>query len=832
MHRSYFFALLLIAFIAAMRVSAQETQSADVHEGVLFEVAFGVVWPASIEKELPKPFRLCITSRQAGAVTVEYGPRGSRTSESYDVAAQSTTIIPIPTSAAKSTTEGGVEATGITVMATSPITVITQVNYENNRNAILHYPVATWGRGYHTFNYKQDRYGPEGNAYYRPGQIVVVASQDSTLVTFTSPVAIRAKGLLNDTVTAKKPVTMMLMAHETLTLLSKINVYDYSWLGTDLTGTQIVSTKPVAVLAGHTKSQVGYYSDVLPYAGIFKEVSSFIRTGFCQSMLPDDFADTAFVTVPLIYNGGRFETPDTDDHEPLGDMIRVLALQNNTIVRRTKADGTGLLSVDTLNAGQVYDEWAADSAYRWITSKPCHVMQYGKSWFSFVQSTERMFMPTMMVIPGLSRWVHDGAFAAPVGIDNFLSVVVRTADTAAIQFNNRVLADSVDFTPIMGTDLSCVSMPIDTGSYTVRSTSPKVAFMGWSYGSIDSKRQGGSYGRPIAVNLPRPCADSIAFEVMSTPSAYIGKATLSSPASCSKFSSHEIVSSKNAIADSLTVSNDTIVYYLARLSADSVGQVQLRFVTTSGTVLQRTLNLSMNSATRREVKLLYTVRTSKIERACRVTITTLNPIPTDITHCLVTISYDSTRLRPEDAFEQDTTIGHRRYTTYRVNLSTHDANKDIAFFEYTAIGSPLTIHQPTLDSVVWYQGTILRTNVSSSITTTVIDDDTVSTDVSGDLSHSANTTDCDFIEVIPQPVHDVFTIAFGKGLQRGFVTEAEAPISLRLYDMNGVVVADFSDRIASEHGTVTVSTSRFAAGVYLLQVQNGSASCSRRVIIE
>ncbi|MDZ4746194.1 MAG: hypothetical protein SGJ05_09360 [bacterium] len=68
--------------------------------------------------------------------------------------------------------------------------------YQGNGNRTRYFPVETWGKAYRVFSAPQDEYNVSPNLQRRAGQIVVVASENSTVVTIKSPVAIAANAAI------------------------------------------------------------------------------------------------------------------------------------------------------------------------------------------------------------------------------------------------------------------------------------------------------------------------------------------------------------------------------------------------------------------------------------------------------------------------------------------------------------------------------------------------------------------------------------------------------------------------------------------------------------
>ncbi|MDZ4746195.1 MAG: hypothetical protein SGJ05_09365 [bacterium] len=289
---------------------------------------------------------------------------------------------------------------------------------------------------------------------------------------------------------------------------------------------------------------------ILPPTGFFASSAHFIRNNFYQVLMPDEFADTTFVTIPMLYTADR--------RSQVENWVRILALEDGTVVSRMNVAGTAYVQVAVINAGKYYTDTSLTRATRWRTSKPAHVMQYGKS-FAFLlppdgvppsgvppdgvppsgvppsgvppsgvppggvppsgtllkgselaqgHPTVVAGMPTMMVVPGVSRWIHGGAFYAPEGMDNFVSVVMKSADVGYVRLDGALIPGN-KLLEIAGTDLVYASSEIGAGDHRVSDSGASSLVMAWSYGSLDGLAQGRAYGEPLGVATVRACLDTI-----------------------------------------------------------------------------------------------------------------------------------------------------------------------------------------------------------------------------------------------------------------------------------------------------------------------------------
>jgi hypothetical protein len=503
----------------------------ELTEGTAYVVAFPQLWVVPTEKPLPTPMQIVITGRTKARVTLTSPgqpdlPAFERT---VDVEPGRATRVPVPDSY-MSTRAGERVRNAITVRATAPVSVYTTMAWNGGGELARHLPVTAWGKEYRTFNLYQDRFGVGSSVKHRPAQILVIAQQDSTTVTYTPTVTTEA-GAHAASVSKGGSGTIVLQQGQTFLIKAEIDPYRSKDLSTDLSGTLIRSDKPIAVVSGHTKGAIMRMPEMMPPSGMFWVDAHFVRNGIHEALLPTSMAGTEFVTVPMLYTIKRVTgngIPEYGIDDDRGDVIRIVALEDNTDIRCSRQDGTTDVFVRKLRRGEVHTEPVQQFAARWTTSKPALMMQYGKSYARLIPPASlkgedavqghpvvESGMPCMLNVPSVDRWTSTAAFDAPEGLDNFLSVVCKISDASKIVIDgNTPITDIVGgVRPINGTDYGYVRTTIPAGTHIVASTEPNVVFGAWSYGSLDGLTQGRAYGAALTVRLHTACeSDSIVIQ--------------------------------------------------------------------------------------------------------------------------------------------------------------------------------------------------------------------------------------------------------------------------------------------------------------------------------
>ncbi len=847
MNRRPLFISLIVLFTLCVTMQAQPiTNSTSMNEGVHFEVAFGVVWPVATEKPLPQPLLLIISSRYATKVTVFSASDLGGINKTYTIAANNVLRVEIKVPYL-SPTAGGKRSNVISITSEAPVSVATYIAYAGNGTMTLQYPVETWGTSYHVFSNPQDEYGANTYIQRRPGQIVVVAAEDNTLITIQSPIRI-AKSSDNGPIVPNTPKILQLMAHETLTVLGEIDSTKSHTASTDLTGTRITSTKPIAVLSGHTKGAIGIKYPLLPPTGMFASEAHFIRNCYSQAILHDGFADTSFVTVPMLYTSTRI-TSGTEVAP--ADVVRILSIQNGTLVRRSRMDGTGYMNVATLDSGKYFTDTLVTSAYRWTCSKPALVTQYGKSYAKVLPpggappTTGRKVsndvlghptvvsgMPTMMVVPGESQWVERATFYAPSGMDNFLSIVMKSEDTSSILVDGKTIIAPA-LAPIPGTPLAYARIAIPEGNHHV-TTAPSAKFMAWNHGSLDGLAQGRAYSHPVGMSSVGKCADSIVVRIDRYQQYARARANIDTSTDCSSILRYEVLASKNAYIDSVDfqIGNaDSIAIFVLPTKPDSAGTLTVRFTSTSGRYVDADLYAPpVPPAPRVRHHVLLQIQAAKRYDTIVASVILDSAIDTRFTQCFVTMQYDTRSIRRVTPFTVDSTTGTVHKTSFTMPITNHTTGSLIGAVAFV-YQTPDSSIFPRITSIVWLEGSTPQSNVDNIFRTVVIDTlpDTTQVGVDNDTPSDGQSLT---LALSPQPAHDNVSITYRMGQQGAALRAASGAPTLRIYDYRGVLVMELSDKLLGEEGTVVVNARALVRGVYVVRLSNGGATCVSRLVVE
>lgn len=530
-------ALILMALACIGNATANDTKTSEkrgtmvLSEGRRYMVAFPQVWASPSEQPLAQPMMLLISSRTKTKVRVMTPSainEGPRMDKEYTL--EPNKVLKVPISVAYMNTQSETKTGfGIAVEAKTPISVSTLQQWNGNGEMARHLPVEGWGKNYYTMNFYQDRYGTQAAGYnYRPSQILVIADKDDTRVTYT-PVFDTEGGIETSPVKKGLSQTVTLEKGECFLIKAKIDELKNKEWESDLSGTMIRSSKPVGVISGHTKVGILRYPDILVGLG-GSSPAHFVRNNVHDAMLPLEMAGKKFITVPCRYTGTRITGKASAEfgvEDDRGDVIRVIALEDNTTVKTLRQDGSAFKNEFILKKGETRIVPSLEVQTYWESDKPILMGQYGKSYAkdrgiavrgsskgeesALGHPSVESGMPMLQYVPSVDRYVEYGVFSAPEGMDNFLNIVFKADEITKIKFDNKALnaAFGGAMRYLKGTPYACISTPIGAGDHVIESIDPNVRWSAWTYGSLDGLTQGRAYGTPISIDMTIPCDDSV-----------------------------------------------------------------------------------------------------------------------------------------------------------------------------------------------------------------------------------------------------------------------------------------------------------------------------------
>lgn len=168
----------------------------------------------------------------------------------------------------------------------------------------------------------------------------------------------------------------------------------YLWESESLTGTRLLSNKPLVVYTGHRCTDIPYYSSACDH--------------ITEQVPPTAIWGTTFMSASL---AGRTS----------GDLYRIIASQNHTSVTVNCTTFNGLLSYNLTSAGSWQEFTTPDESFCVITSdKPLLVMQ-----FALGHDEDGVGDPFMMMITPIEQYSNNYVLnVLPEFSTNYITVYV------------------------------------------------------------------------------------------------------------------------------------------------------------------------------------------------------------------------------------------------------------------------------------------------------------------------------------------------------------------------------------------------------------------------
>lgn len=378
---------------------------------------------------------LFITGATATTGTVQVPGIGFSTT--FSTTPGTITAVDLPANAEQQTSDT-VENLGIHVTSAAPVTVYGLNQIPFTTDAYLALPAPLLGTNNIVLGYTGGAGGPS--------EFQIIGTQNGTQVTITPSTAATNHA-------AGVPYTITLNQLQAYQLQATSD-------STDLSGTTITSTAPVALFGGSVCTNI-------------PNINYVACDYVVEQIPPTDAWGQDFLTVPL---ATRMD----------GDTFRVLALNAGTTVT---IDGT---LVTTLGAAQFYQTELSDTANHTInTSGPALVAQYSNSTSYDNVLSDPMMMLISPTEQFLTSYTTTTPAASPETYTNYINVVAQTSDTSTCKVDGTPVTG---FTTIPGTTYSGAQIPVAIGTHNLSCSDP---FQAYNYGfaSYDS------YGYPGGLGL-------------------------------------------------------------------------------------------------------------------------------------------------------------------------------------------------------------------------------------------------------------------------------------------------------------------------------------------
>ncbi|XP_078613391.1 IgGFc-binding protein-like [Branchiostoma floridae x Branchiostoma japonicum] len=377
---------------------------------------------------------LFITSASPNPASVTVSAPGASFTRHLTVTDAAVRVVSLPQSLALSGNEKAQK--GVSIRSDSEIIVYGVNKEQATTDGFLGLPVDVLGNEYFVASYtplSSSEFGIFGTEHNTNVEITVKGTTQYQGVTYSTGSVVRL-------------------------VLNKFEAVQFQGSGSsDLTGTHVTSSKPIALMSGNRCVYVPHEIRACDH--------------IVEQIPPVDTWGQRFVTVPLAVRRG-------------GDIFRIVAARDGTQVNVTGH------APRVLHSGRFWEMDVRSDVYQSITSsKPIMVLQYSKGQDSDNINTD----PFMMYLPPTEQFAADYTFATVDAVGSvytsYINIVIKTTEKAGLSYDGHPLPSSTRWVQIPGTDLSAAQLHItSTGTHKIKHTSAIVTFSLFYYGfsSYDS----------------------------------------------------------------------------------------------------------------------------------------------------------------------------------------------------------------------------------------------------------------------------------------------------------------------------------------------------------
>ena len=334
-----------------------------------------------------------------------------------------------------------------------PIVVYALNTLAQSTDSYTAIPIKHLGSNYRTVNRGTDRYA--GQQYYnqlpRVGEFMVIAIEDNTVVTIKTPVpTLRRQRAISTTL--RKGDCYLVQALPTATGAD------------DLTASEVVSSKPVALLSGHVRSSV-------------PTVSSSPKDHLVEQLPPVEKWGKTYATAPMLLKA-TVQPPD---------VYRIVASVPNQDVQVQLQD-TSFVWRST--QGRMWFDTSFREPVFWQSEQPFLLVQHMPSGGLNLVN----FDPAMVVVTPIEQFVNSALFQFPTLEVNdniidqqflyFLNVIASPEALATLKIDTTLVAGispQIASQVIPGTNLHWAQLELAGGSHVIRADSG--LFSGVMYGT-------------------------------------------------------------------------------------------------------------------------------------------------------------------------------------------------------------------------------------------------------------------------------------------------------------------------------------------------------------
>lgn len=365
------------------------------------------------------------------------------------------------------------------VTTTKDVTIYAHEQAITTAESLTALPTDALGNEYLVLTYNSDGswdYGsniPSGNS--TPSQFVVIATEDSTLVTIEPKCPTRVNQLNIQNVVLNKGDCYLVQAD-----VKRNN------LNFDLSGSRVLSTKPIVLISGQQRAKLPIQGDGISRDCLMEQLPPITAWGRNAIVAP--FAQSPTITALDV-----------------NDLFRVMASSDNSEIF---VDG---ISVGTYNKGEFFEFDLTEPHYI-ESNAPILVAQYKKSAKSANASggDNEMSDPLMMIVPPIEQFGNFYRIANiqsyevdqtypysrhPVYLEHYIEIVAQDSLTSQIKFDGNII-DKNFFKKVPNSFFSYCYLGVQEGTHEIMAPAG-FGLMVYGYGYANS------YGYYGGMNLTK-----------------------------------------------------------------------------------------------------------------------------------------------------------------------------------------------------------------------------------------------------------------------------------------------------------------------------------------
>lgn len=423
----------------------------------------------------PVGLRVLISTRERAEVTMKVGDL----EETFTITSDNSGPIPIPSSL-EVTSSGYVNDKLVEIYSDNPIYVSVFNTMRLTSDIYTAIPTARWGNEYVLMSMPTDHYIADAGTddltreiqeYRRPGEFMIMAREDNTMIEITPSC---------DTET-------MLAGNTYQVYLNKGQAYFLKSIGgekgeNDLTGTILESSAPVGVLSGHLRSSV---------PTVNSDANGGSKDHLVEMLTPVDTWGTEFITKPWVSGFDDLQNVVTS-------YFKLTSYYPNTIVSYEVEGEFNEVTLATPGDFVTIPETGAPTI--WRSNQPVQLAQFMARDYTNLESP--FYDPCMVMIQPTNQFTNSSSFIIiPDNIFGYIhpqnvpqvqyaqhhvGIIASYNATQDLRVNGILVRQRTNFRPITNSDYWYADLNLRPGNYLLESKDGSFTGVIYGNGYVDS----------------------------------------------------------------------------------------------------------------------------------------------------------------------------------------------------------------------------------------------------------------------------------------------------------------------------------------------------------